>query len=125
MRRRTPTPQRGPAARQPLDHRQLLQSELVCSPFRRYQSAQDEQERPVRQLKRRLRDARANHSSDEVPEFTRSELVAAFRAMKPRGAPGPERIPPSLLSHLEAMATNTLLTICNMSLRQAYTPQKC
>ena len=81
-------------------------------------SKQDRSEH--RLLKSKLRSAKAN---SQIPPFTLPELRNAIYKMKPRGAPGPDRIPPSFLKHLGPKAQQKLLDLYNISLITAATPQ--
>ena len=74
-----------------------------------------------RSLKSKLREARTTDAS--VQPFTLSELRNAIQRMKSRGAPGPDRIPPTFLKHLGPKALRKLLELFNMSLRTSVTPQ--
>ena len=74
-----------------------------------------------RALKERIRDLRSREST--TPDIRMHELKRAIAAMKPRGAPGPDRISPSFLKHLGPKALNQLLRLQNLCLRKGYTPQ--
>ena len=69
------------------------------------------------------------HLSDPSPQhnphppFTLTELKLAITNLKPRGAPGPDNISPSLLQHLGPKALNSVLYLFNLSLATATTPQ--
>ena len=74
-----------------------------------------------RSLKSKLREARTTKAS--VQPFTMPELRNAIRRMKSRGAPGPDRIPPTFLKHLGPKALGKLLELYNLSLSSSKTPQ--
>ena len=74
-----------------------------------------------RALKERIRDLRSARES--TPDISMRELRRAIAAMKPRGAPGPDRISPSFLKHLGPKALTHLLRLLNLCLGKGYTPQ--
>ena len=51
------------------------------------------------------------------------ELKGASDDMKPRCAPGPDKIAPSFLKHLGPKALNQLLRLLNRCYRKGYIPQ--
>ena len=59
----------------------------------------------------------------EEKDFTATELRSAIASMKPKGAPGPDDIPPTFLKHLGPTAFEWLLHIYNLSLRSGDIPQ--
>ena len=75
-----------------------------------------------RSLKKRLRSHRSD-PTEEQPDFTMCEMKQAIQKMKTKGAPGPDRIPPSFLKNLGPVAQEKLLLLFNRSFRLAECPQ--
>ena len=59
----------------------------------------------------------------ECSDFSASELATAIREMKPRGAEGPDEIPPRFLRELGAEARSFILRCFNVSWQQGTCPQ--
>jgi len=59
----------------------------------------------------------------ECSDFSPSELATAIREMKPRGAEGPDEIPPRFLQELGAEARSFVLRCFNVSWQQGTCPQ--
>ena len=56
-------------------------------------------------------------------KFTLRDLKRAIARMKPRGAPGPDDLPPSFFKALGPLALEKLLQIFNRSFESGYCPQ--
>ena len=76
-----------------------------------------------REVNKQLKKALSESQRDEFPPFTISELRKAIKKMKPKGASGPDNIPPSFLKNLGPIALSRLLDIFNLSLKDATCPQ--
>ena len=75
-----------------------------------------------RELKKRMK-ACGSFSEESVP-FSMSELELALKAMKARGAAGPDGIAPRFLKNLGPIARQWLLNILNESWTSGYCPQE-
>ena len=81
------------------------------------------EDRVTNRLFRKRLDNLSDQDLEEIPPFTMAELKRAIKKMKPKGAPGPDNIPPSFLKNLGVKALEKLLSIFNRSLSQGELPQ--